>query len=61
MTSLVTFLHFLPLSLVITLVYTCSRYENPSIIIRHTTRSFLYLAGFMSLMFGILWGCSYNL
>ncbi|MEZ6044455.1 MAG: hypothetical protein R3C11_02505 [Planctomycetaceae bacterium] len=61
MSALVTFLHFIPLSLVITLVYNCSRYESTSAILKHATRSFLYLVGFMSLMFGILWGCSYDL
>ncbi|QDU82869.1 hypothetical protein Pla110_46320 [Polystyrenella longa] len=61
MSSLSMFLHFIPVSLVITLVYNCSRYENKAIILRNTGRSFLYLVGFMSLMFGILWGCSYSL
>ncbi|MCA9039535.1 MAG: hypothetical protein KDA65_04230 [Planctomycetaceae bacterium] len=61
MSALVLFLHFIPVSVIITLVYSCSRFENKTMILRNALRSSLYLIGFMSLMFGILWGCSYNL
>lgn len=58
---MLTFLHFIPISLVISLVYNCTRFESPEVIIKRSTRMFLHIVVFMALMTGILMSCSYSL
>jgi len=52
--------HLLPLALVISLVYSASRYEVPERILRRATRLFLTIMFFMAAVFGVLWMLSFN-
>ena len=58
---MITFLHFIPLSLVISLVYNCTRFEATDVIIKRSLRMFLHIVLFMVLMTGFLLRCSISL
>ncbi len=47
--------YLLPLALVISLVYSASRYELPERILRKAGRLFITIMVFMSVFFAILW------
>jgi len=51
----------LPLVVVISLVYTASRYESPDRILRRALRLFLTISGFMAAVFVVLFLMSYGL
>ena len=58
---MITFLHFIPISLVISLVYNCTRYEATDLIIKRSVRMFGNILLFMALMTGVLMSCSIGL
>jgi hypothetical protein len=47
--------YMLPLSLVISLVWSASRYEQPEYILGRALRLFLQIVGFMAAAFLVLW------
>lgn len=51
----------IPLIVVISLVYSASRYESPPRILRRALRLGLTIAGFMAAVFALLVVCSYGL
>ncbi|MEX0727306.1 MAG: hypothetical protein WD065_13615 [Planctomycetaceae bacterium] len=51
----------LPLAVVISLVYSASRFENATIILHRATRLFLQITGLMTAVFLVLLLLSYNL
>lgn len=51
----------LPLIIVISLVYSASRYESPDHILRRAARLSLTIAGFMGAVFAVLVVLSYGL
>ena len=56
-----TMLYLLPLSAAISLVYSASRFELTSRVLRRAGRLFVTIVGFMLLVLGGLWGLSYSL
>jgi len=53
--------YLLPLAVVISLVYSASRYELPEAILKRSARLFLTILGFMAVILGILMLFSWNL
>jgi len=53
--------HLLPLALVISLVYSATRYEMPGRVLRRATRLFITILVFMALILGVLLGLSFGL
>ena len=53
--------HLIPLAVIISLVYSASRYELPVRIVRRSARLFLTIIVFMALIFGVLWLLSFKL
>ncbi len=53
--------HIIPLSLVVSLVYSASRYELSDRIVRRSVRLFFTIVIFMAVVLGVLWALSYNL
>ena len=51
----------IPLVIVVSLVYSASRYEHPQRILRKATRLFLTIMGFMALVLGVLTFLSHGL
>ncbi len=52
--------HLLPLAVVISLVYSASRYEFPERIVRRAARLFMTIMFFMAAVFCVLWALSFN-
>jgi hypothetical protein len=50
-----------PLSAVISLVYSASRYELTSRIVRRSSRLFVTITGFMACVLAVLWFLSMNM
>ncbi|HEY0982118.1 MULTISPECIES: hypothetical protein [unclassified Schlesneria] len=53
--------YLVPLAMVISLVYSTSRFELPDRILRRATWLFLQILGFMGAVFVLLWILSYKL
>jgi hypothetical protein len=51
----------LPLVVVVSLVYSASRYEHPRRILHKSARLFLTIIGFMAIVFGVLTFLSHGL
>ena len=54
-------LYLLPLAMVVSLVYSASRFEMPSRILRRAIWLFIQIIGFMALVFGVLWVLSFGI
>lgn len=54
-------LYLFPLSVVISLVYSASRYEMPDVILKRSGRLLLTILGFMAIVLGVLVLLSRNL
>ena len=59
-TSNVTW-YLLPLAMVVSLVYSASRFELPDRILRRAIWLFLQIVGFMAAVFVVLWVLSYKI
>jgi len=53
--------YLVPLAMVISLVYSASRFELPERILRRAIWLFLQIIGFMGVVFVLLWVLSYKL
>ncbi|MBA4032439.1 MAG: hypothetical protein C0478_16335 [Planctomyces sp.] len=53
--------YLLPLAMVISLVYSASRYELPDVILKRAFRLCMTILIAMSIAFAVLWGLSYGL
>lgn len=53
-------LYILPLAMVVSLVYSASRFELPDRILRRAVWLFVQIVGFMAAVFGVLWLLSYG-
>ena len=53
--------YMVPLAMVISLVYSASRYELPQYILGRALRLFLQILGFMAAAFVVLWFLTYGL
>lgn len=53
--------HLLPMALVISLVYSASRFEITEVILRRALRLFTTIMVFMGGVFLLLWALSYHL
>ncbi len=53
--------HLLPMALVISLVYSASRFEIPEVILRRALRLFTTIMIFMGAVFLLLWALSDHL
>jgi len=53
--------HLIPLSIIISLAYSASRYELTSRILQRSVRLFLTIIIFMVIIFAALWLLSFNL
>ena len=53
--------HLLPMAIVISLVYSASRFEMTDVILRRALRLFTTIMIFMGGVFLLLWALSYNL
>ena len=53
--------YLLPLAMIISLVYSASRFELPDRILRRAIWLFLQIVGFMGIIFALLWILSYKM
>ena len=53
--------YLLPLAMIVSLVYSASRFELPSRILRRAVWLFIQIVGFMSIVFGVLWFLSFGI
>ena len=53
--------YLFPLAMVVSLVYSASRFELPDRILRRAIWLFLQIVGFMGVVFAILWVLSYGM
>jgi hypothetical protein len=53
--------YLLPLAMVVSLVYSASRFELPDRILRRAVWLFLQIIGFMAAVFAVLWVLSYKM
>ena len=53
--------YLLPLAMVVSLVYSASRFELPDRILRRAIWLFIQIIGFMAIVFGVLWVLSYGI
>jgi hypothetical protein len=53
--------YLLPLAMVVSLVYSASRFELPDRILRRAIWLFIQIVGFMAVVFAVLWVLSYGL
>jgi hypothetical protein len=53
--------YLLPLAMVVSLVYSASRFELPDRILRRAVWLFIQIIGFMAIVFGVLWLLSYGI
>lgn len=54
-------LYLFPLAMIVSLVYSASRFELPDRILRRAVWLFVQIVGFMAIVFAILWILSYKL
>lgn len=53
--------YLLPLAMVVSLVYSASRFELPDRILRRAVWLFVQIIGFMAIVFVVLWLLSYGI
>ena len=53
--------YLVPLAMVVSLVYSASRFELPDRILRRATWLFFQIIGFMAVVFGLLWFLSFRI
>ena len=53
--------YILPLAMVVSLVYSASRFELPDRILRRAVWLFLQIVGFMAAVFAVLWVLSFGI
>ena len=53
--------YLIPLAMVVSLVYSASRFELPDRILRRAVWLFLQIIGFMAVVFAILWVLSFKM
>ncbi len=53
--------YLVPLAMVVSLVYSASRFELPDRILRRATWLFFQIIGFMVVVFGLLWFLSFRI
>ena len=53
--------YLLPLALIVSLVYSASRFELPDRILRRAIWLFIQIVGFMAIVFGVLWVLSFGI
>ena len=53
--------YLFPLAMVVSLVYSASRFELPDRILRRAVWLFLQIVGFMAVVFAVLWVLSYKM
>lgn len=53
--------YLFPLAMIVSLVYSASRFEIPERILRRAVWLFVQIIGFMAVVFGVLWALSYGL
>jgi hypothetical protein len=53
--------YLFPLAMIVSLVYSASRFELPERILRRAIWLFVQIIGFMAVVFAILWLLSYGL
>ena len=53
--------YLLPLAMIVSLVYSASRFELPRRILRRAVWLFIQIVGFMSIVFGALWFLSFGI
>jgi len=53
--------YLLPLAMVVSLVYSASRFELPDRILQRAIWLFLQIVGFMGMVFAVLWFLSYKM
>ena len=53
--------YLVPLAMVVSLVYSASRFELPDRILRRATWLFFQIIGFMAVVFGLLWFLSFKI
>jgi hypothetical protein len=53
--------YLLPLAMVVSLVYSASRFELPDRILRRAIWLFIQIIGFMAVVFAVLWILSYGI
>ena len=53
--------YLFPLAMIVSLVYSTSRFELPERILRRAVWLFVQIIGFMAVVFGVLWVLSYGL
>ena len=53
--------YLLPLAMVVSLVYSASRFELPDRILQRAVWLFLQIVGFMGMVFAVLWFLSYKM
>ena len=52
--------YILPLAMVVSLVYSASRFELPDRILRRAIWLFIQIIGFMAIVFAVLWFLSFG-
>jgi|GEM_PF-623790 len=52
--------YLIPLAMIVSLVYSASRFELPDRILRRATWLFLQIIGFMAVVFAVLWVLSFG-
>jgi hypothetical protein len=53
--------YLFPLAMIVSLVYSASRFELPERILRRAVWLFVQIIGFMAVVFGVLWTLSYGM
>lgn len=53
--------YLLPLAMIVSLVYSASRFEMPSRILRRAIWLFIQIVGFMAIVFAVLWVLSFGI
>ena len=53
--------YLFPLAMIVSLVYSASRFELPERILRRAIWLFFQIIGFMAIVFGVLWALSYGM
>lgn len=53
--------YLLPLAMIVSLIYSTSRFELPDRILRRAVWLFFQIIGFMAIVFAVLWILSYGI
>lgn len=53
--------YLIPLAMIVSLVYSASRFELPDRILRRAIWLFLQIIGFMAVVFAVLWVLSFGI